>query len=167
MRSRRTLSAVLIFLLLTLAAPLSSQEVGKHEVRYRIEFNLDLFPQKKPQEAVQSVVKAIGERKFGYLLAQLALPAEVDARVLRLAETFSKGSLEDKKLVAFEKVQAATADYFASDPDILKELRLFAGADTTWKEEADTASATHKDLPGRKIILRKLENRWFLENRSR
>lgn len=147
--------------------PLAGQEgTTALDVRYRIDVNQDLFPQKKPHEALKSVVKAAAEKRFGYLLAQLSLPATVDARVLRIAETYKMGSLEEKKLVAFEDVIRVTAEHFLNDPVILKELRLFA-AEGEWEEKGDRASASHKDLPGRKVMFQKLENRWFLENRSK
>lgn len=153
--------------LLALCLPLRAKDtVGKFDVRYRIEVNLDRFPQKKPQEALLSVVKTVAEKRFEYLLAQLSLPETVDARVLRIAETFTMGSLEDRKFIAFETVARETEKYFLKDPDLLKEMRLFA-AGAMWEEKDGLAIATTKDLPGRKMIFRKLEGRWFLENRSR
>jgi len=143
-----------------------AQEVGKYDVRYKIEMNLERFPQKKPQEALVTVVKLVGEKRFEYLLAQMSLPQTVDARVLKIAEGYMKGSLDEKKFVAFDEVVKETEKYFINDPDILKDMRLFA-AGAMWEEKDDQAIATTKDLPGRKMIFRKIEGRWFLENRSK
>jgi hypothetical protein len=163
---RRFRVAPLRFVFLAAALPVLAQEAGVLDLRYKVEVNQDLFPQKKPQDALKSVVKAVSEKRFGYLLAQLCLPATVDPRVLRIAETYKKGSLEDRKLVAFEEVIQITSDFYLKDPVVLRELRLFA-AEAEWEEKDNKAVAKHKDLPGRKLIFQKLENRWFLENRSK
>lgn len=161
----RLLPLLFGFLALTLPS-LAQDVVGKLETRYRVDFNLERFPQKKPQEAMLSVVKAVGEKRYVYLLAQLTNPVQVDERVLRIAEKFTKGSLEDKKFIAFEDVVRVTADHFLKDPVLLQELRKFASG-AEWDEKGELAIGTHKDLPGRKVTFYKIENRWFLDNRQK
>lgn len=173
----RLLAACLVFF--AVAIPLLAQEpVRLLEVRYRVEFNLERFPQKSSEEALKSVIKAIAEKKYDYLLAQLALPSQVDARVLKRAETFPKGSLEDRKFLAFEDLIRTSADYFLKDPVLFQELSQFADKGD-WKDEEEKKDekgevlvpprriVTHKKLPGRSAIFHKLEDRWFLENRQR
>lgn len=155
--------SALVLALTAFSLPMLAQEVGKHDIRYRIEYNLDRFPQKTPQEALASVVRAISEKKFEYLLAQLSLPSQVDPSVLRIASTFPKGTLEDKKLIAFQEVVKETEEHFLKDPLLLKELRQFLSG-AVWDEKGH---ATHKDLPGRKVTFHKLENRWFLDRRQK
>src|SRR6516164_6015386 len=70
------LSAVLSASLLAQAP----QEKGSAK-RYGIELRLKKFPQSTPKETLASVVLAIQERNFAYLLAELADPNFVDKRV--------------------------------------------------------------------------------------
>lgn len=157
----------ILILCLAASLPVMAQGTARvHDIRYQVEMDQERFPQKKPADALKSVVKTMGEKRYAYLLAQLSLPAQVDARVLRLTERYSKGTLDDKKLLAFEDLIALTADYMLKDPVLLKELRLFA-ADPVFEEKDGKAIATHKDLPGRKVIFHQIEGRWFLDNQQK
>jgi hypothetical protein len=138
------------FLSLFLLAPALGQE--KLAKRYGFEANTDFYPQKTPQEALASAVKTIENKRVDYLLAQLADPKYVDDDAVR---TF----------LAFDRLVKETGEYYLEDPTMLKELRLFV-KEGEWESGETQASAAVKTIQGRKVFLKKVEDRWFLENRQ-
>lgn len=165
-----------------LGAPLvahgQDKEIRLLDIRYGTEFNLERYPQKTSEEALRSVVKSIGEGRLDYMLAQLALPAQVDARVKKIAATYSRGSLEDRKVLAFEDLTKITASHFLKDPAALTQLRLLA-AKGKWRDEEEKKDdkgeivsparriVYMEDMPAVMAVFHRLENRWFLDNRQR
>ncbi len=122
--------------------------------RYGIEADFDNFPQQAPKPALESVINAIEQKKIGYLLAQLADPAWVDDRV----KTVHGGK--------FDALVKETSDKFAKDPTAIKDLRRIL-KEGEWKEEDTAASACLKDAKDDCVFLRKIEGRWFLEDRKK
>ena len=54
----------------------------------------------------------------------------------------------------------------ACSPEVIRELRRFAvGGEVN--ESGDAATVTHKEITGRQVFLRKVGNRWFLEDRQK
>jgi hypothetical protein len=123
-----------------------------------------LFPQKTPQEAMQAIIRAIDHNKIDYLLAHLADPKFVDSRVGEYA-AFQKGSEQAKTIVAFERLVRETALHFREDPVLVKELRLYA-KEGAWEVQEAVAIGTLKTGTSRRVFFRKLEERWFLENKQ-
>jgi hypothetical protein len=121
--------------------------------RYGIETNLEDYPQAAPKAALESVIKAIENKKIDYLLAQLADPTWVDNRVK---------TIHDGK---FEGLVKETSDKLTKDPTAIKELRRIL-KEGEWKEEDTAASACLKDAKDACVFLRKIEGRWFLEDRK-
>jgi hypothetical protein len=121
--------------------------------RYGIEPDLETFPQKTPQEALGSVIRAIDDRRIDYLLAQLALPEYVDDRVKRV-----HGG-------RFEAMVEETTAKLNSDLGVVKKLRRFLN-EGTWEVEGANASARLKDVPDR-VFLRSIDGRWFFDNSRR
>jgi hypothetical protein len=119
--------------------------------RYGIEADLKAYPQATPKEALASVVKAVEDRRLDYLVAQLSDPDFVDRRVKDTGGDFAG------------LVREATAK-LADDPGTVKQLRrlLEEGA---WDVKDDRASVHVKDAGQRWCYFRKVEGRWFLENR--
>src|SRR2546423_1909605 len=76
-------SALAVVVALTAAASAVAQAPKdvKLAVRYGIEVDAEGYPQKTPREALESVARALDDRHFDYLLAQLAEPEYVDRRV--------------------------------------------------------------------------------------
>src|SRR4051812_42222355 len=124
----------------------------KIQVRYKIEADNDLYPQKTAQDTLRSVLKAIDARRIDYVLAHLADPAFVDQRVKDVGSRFDV------------MVQETTRKLDA-DPEMLRELRRFL-ADGEWQEQADAASVKCKEVRGKMVYFKKIGNRWFLENRT-
>ncbi|GIW80086.1 MAG: hypothetical protein KatS3mg105_1893 [Gemmatales bacterium] len=60
----------------------------KDTKRYNVELELSKFPQSTPKECLKSVLQAIVARRIDYLMAHLADPEFVDARVKKLEGGF-------------------------------------------------------------------------------
>ena len=133
--------------------------------RFGFEFNPNFYPQKTPQETLESITKAIDNKRIDYMLAHLADPLFVDQAVTDYQNAIPKGSDKAKLFLAFDRLMAETTQYLVEDPTVLRELRRFA-KDAEWDTKEDVAVGTLKTLQGRKVFLRKYEERWFLENKQ-
>jgi hypothetical protein len=121
--------------------------------RFGLSANLRTYPQTMPRETLASVLKAVDERRIDYLLAHLADPQFVDQRVREQGGNFD------------EVVRETTAK-LNEDPTAVAELRRFL-KEGDWKDEDTKASASLKEIPTRRVYMKKIDNRWFLENRRR
>ncbi len=120
-------------------------------VRYGIEPDLDTYPQATAKQALASVLKAIDARRIDYLLAHLADPAFVDKRVQELGGRF-------------DELVRVTTDNLFDDPESLRELRKLLN-EGQWQDGPEVTTVRHKDIKTRVVYLKKLNDRWFLENR--
>lgn len=120
--------------------------------RYNVEPDLDTYPQGAPKEALGSVLRAIEQKRINYLLAQLADPEFVDNRVKTYGGNFD------------ELVKEAT-DKLVNDPSTVKQLRRFL-REGEWEMDETSASARIKEVNER-VFFRKVEGRWYLEDRSK
>lgn len=180
-------------ILIMTTATVFAQDPPSFFRRYNIEVNLVNYPQKTPQEAMQSISKAIDSGRYDYLLAQLSDPMYVEPRVAEYRGLlFTKEELQrevediareldpkarkrkeiekEKKdkartIVAFNRMVVETRKHLDEDPVLIKELRLFA-KDAEWEIDEDKAVASMKKITPRKVYLRKRENRWFMEERN-
>jgi hypothetical protein len=152
-------------LILALAGALAAQGQSKLHKRYNFDVNLDLYPQKTPQETLLSIAKAVDNKRVDYMLAHLADPHFVDDAVAANITTIPKGSEQAKRFLAFDRLVSETTHYFLEDPTLIKELRRF-GKEGEWQINNDMAVGTLKTVQGRQVFLRKFEDRWFLENRQ-
>jgi hypothetical protein len=134
-------------LLLGLMAGAAVAEGGS---RYGVAPDLAAYPQKTPQEALASVAKAAEEKRFDYLVAQLADPAFIDDRVRRVYGGRFDQQVEETRVKL--------------DPAAVKLLRRFL-KDGEWKVAGGRASARLKDVPDRAVFLREAGDRWYLEHR--
>jgi hypothetical protein len=142
----------------------AQDEEKKVAPRFGFAYNAELYPQKKPDEALKSIVKAIDAKRIDYLLAQLADPKFVDAQIAEFKATIKMGDPEQRAFAAFQKLVEVTNDYFQADPALIKELRLFAQGGK-FEIEDTLATGTLKGSP-RKVFMRQIGERWFLENRQ-
>ena len=173
MRKRPVRPCMLATTLLLLAlstAPTTAQDDEKKAPpkdlpRYGFDYVPTLYPQKTPKEALTSIVKAIDQQRVDYLLAQLADPIYVDAQVAEYRPQFAKNKPDARTFLAFDRLVQDTVAYYLSDPLLVRELRLFA-RDGAWEVNDDAATGVHKDVPARKMFLRRIGERWFLENRQ-
>lgn len=121
--------------------------------RFDIALDEGGFPQKTAKEALASVIAAIEKGKIDYLLAHLAEPAYIDERVQRLEGGFPAVTKEAKAKLA-------------DDPGTLKLLKKFA-RDGEWGEGEDVITVTLKDHKDRVVVLKKVKDRWFMENQQK
>lgn len=133
-------------------APAAAQQ-GQPGKRHGIEADRKTYPQDSPKEALASVLKAIDAKRIDYLLAHLADPKFVDGRV----EAYGG---------KFEELLKETKAKLLDDPGAAKLLRQFLEKGE-WKIEDDTASVRLKDVADRWGWFRKMDGRWFFENRKK
>jgi hypothetical protein len=151
-------------LALSVAGLVGAQDQNKLSKRYGFDVNLDLYPQKTPQETLLSIARAVENKRVDYLLAHLADPRFVDESVAAYRNTI-RGSDQAKLFLAFDRLVSETTQYFLEDPTLIKELRRF-GKEAEWEANETQGAGTLKTVQGRKVFLRKYEDRWFLENRQ-
>ena len=72
---------------------------------------------------------------------------------------------KNRVIAAFGRVITETKKHFSEDPILVRELRLFV-RDGEWEEDGEKAVASLKKVTTRKVFLRKLEGRWFMEERQ-
>ena len=150
---------------LILVSVIAAQEPEALGKRYGFEVNLNYYPQKTPQETLLSVVKAFENKRVDYLLAQLADPPFVDETVAAYKTTMRQGNDKANVFLAFDRLVSETTQYLLGDPSLLRDLRRF-GQEADWETNDKQAVGTLKTIQGRKVFLRKLADRWFLENKQ-
>ncbi|MBX9678754.1 MAG: hypothetical protein K2X38_08305 [Gemmataceae bacterium] len=139
---------------------------SKLKLRYGMDFQNLFYLQGTPEEAMKSIAKAVDNQRLDYLLAHLSDPSFVDRRVEEYKRDLAPSLKETtKQTVAFDRFVSDAKRQFDDDPTLVRELRLFA-KQGEWDTKEDTATGTLKGI-NRKVYLKKLENRWFLENRQR
>ena len=139
----------------------------KNKPGHRFGFDVDetTYPQKTPTEAMASIAKVLDRKRVDFLLAQLADPTYVDYWVDEYKVEFTQGKEEGKRFLAFDRLTRETIAYYENDPLIVKDLRVFA-KDAKWSEEEGVAVGTVETIPARKVFLKKVGDRWFLENKQ-
>jgi len=135
------------------AQGLARQETGVPG-RYGVPLNTRLYPQGESKEALASVISAIENKRVNYLLAHLTDPAFVDKRVKELYG----GN--------FDELVRETSAKFSNEPSTVKELGRFL-KEGEWEAGETTATVRLKDVKDRQVFLRKIGDRWFLENRQK
>jgi hypothetical protein len=119
--------------------------------RFMIDLNQVGYPQRTPKEAFTSIIKAVENERFDYLLAHLLEPSWIDKRIREFNLTPAKMAAEIRKK-------------YTDDPELMKELRKFS-IDGELTETADTAVIRLKGVRDRQIFMKKIGTRWFMENR--
>ena len=119
------------------------------------------------EQKPEAPATALDRKRLDYLLAHMADPAYVDYWVERYKVDFPKGKEDGKRLLGFDRLVRETNQYFENDPLILKDLRVFA-KEAKWSESEDmkTAVGIVETIPARKVFLKRIGDRWFLENKQ-
>ena len=94
---------------------------------------------------------AIAEQRLNYLFAHLLDPVFVDEFVQRC-----NGDFDDVVKQGVAKLRDP-----ATAADLTKILQS-----GEWEESGANASARHKDVGGKAAFFKKIDGRWFLENRQ-
>src|SRR5262245_30553229 len=141
-----------------LLAGAPAQNKDKSGKRYLIAPNLELYPQDTPENALASAIKAIQEKKFDYLLAQLTDPEFVDRQVQQHAEARKshQGSEKLKEVAAFDEFVKEVTTHLTEDPTLLKDLKRIAKGE--WERGDTTASAATKENKDKRAYFRKVGN---------
>ncbi|MFL5330978.1 MAG: hypothetical protein ACJ8C4_18960 [Gemmataceae bacterium] len=147
----RLLACSLMILAATWAVAQAEQE--KVLPRFGVEADVARYLQKTPKDALRSALKAIGDKRIDYLLAHLAEPSYVDQQIKKL-----DGS--------FEKAVAETSRKLNGDPESIREMRKFLSDGEFGESQGDTVEVKCGEVKSRKLYLRKVGTRWFLENRD-
>jgi hypothetical protein len=157
-------------LLMTLLAGIGGQAGDKNKAvaRFGIDPDTKAYPHQTPKEALGSVLKAIGENQFNYLLAHLADPAFVDQQVsANMPKINAQLNESAKRALAFNQLVQATEESFRKDPSKLAELQRFF-TEGEWQDDGNEAVATLKGLQARKVFMKRIgPDRWGLLNREK
>jgi hypothetical protein len=164
----RFVTATLLVLTLAAGAGLpQGGKKGKEVIRFGVLLDAKDYPQAEPKEALASVVKAINLKQYDYLLAHLADPKYVDGKVEEFKKLTNPSAKDEARaFLAFQRLVKETAAHFTEDPAKVKDLKRFADK-AEFTAKGNLATGTLKELPTRKVFLRKIDNRWFLEDRER
>ena len=161
----RPVVLLLAFVAFCAASVAQDEPKKKAPRRFGYEVDEETYPQQTPEKAMKAIATALERKKVDYLLAHIADPNYVDYWVDRYKVDFPQGKEDGKRLLAFDRLVGETNLYFQNDPLILKDLRIFA-KEAKWAEEGGLATGTVETIPARKVYLRKIGDRWFLENKQ-
>jgi hypothetical protein len=130
---------------LTAAEP----EKGQSTTRYGIELDLKSYPQGTPRETLASVLKAIANKRFDYVVAQLADPAYFDERIKRLFA----GKFDEQVAETRTKLDAPT----------VKLLERFL-SDGDWEATKSPVLVLLKDVKDKSLMFVKIGDHWYWKN---
>jgi hypothetical protein len=154
---------------LTTLGSAAALQAGKDKTvkHFGIDLNLERYPQNTPKEALASVLKTLDDSRVDYLLAHLADPEFVEAK-LKIYRTQLPPSVkpEAREVLAFQRLVKVTTEHFRDDPTRVKELQRFA-KDGEWQADDAKASVSLKANPARKVFLKKVQGRWVMEDREK
>ena len=91
----------------------------------------------------------------------------VEARLPVDATKFRERILADSKTAAFKQLVRDVQDKFADEPEVLKDLRRFRSqGNFPDMAPGDTAKIGAVDVKDRSLFIKKIADRWYLENRQ-
>lgn len=91
----------------------------------------------------------------------------VEARLPVDATKFRERIVADSKTAAFKQLVRDVQDKFADDPEVLKDLRRFRSQGNFPDMAAgDTAKIGAVDVKDRSLFIKKIGDRWYLENKQ-
>lgn len=136
-------------LLVALALP--AVLFGQEAARFGVALDAANYPQATPQEAFASVLKAAQQNRITYLVAHLADPAFIDERV--------------EKLYGGKFAEQVADTAARLDPGTLKLLQRLA-KEAEWNVADKEAILTTKAIENRSVYMKKVGDRWFLQNKQ-
>ena len=143
---REALLVPLAGLILALSLGAAPEKASRHGIA----LDAKTYPQATPKEALGSVLKAAGDRKFAYLVAQLTNPTFVDDRVKRIYGGKFEEQVDDTRA--------------RLNPATLKLLKRFLD-EGKWTVEKTEATARLDGVKDRVVRLVRKDGRWYLEHR--
>jgi hypothetical protein len=174
-------------LLLTVTVFAAAQDEDREPPRYGVKRHAELYPQDSPKKTLNSMARAFEKDRFDYLVAQLIDPAFVDEQLRISYPDYEKAgreqvTREDLERKGFDKGYvrqrvkelASDANFqnlvrrvrvkLEDDPVSLQELKRMVREGEV-QEAAETAVVRLKDVKDRALYLRKVGDRWYVENR--
>ncbi|MFO0802863.1 MAG: hypothetical protein U0791_07040 [Gemmataceae bacterium] len=89
-----------------------------------------------------------------------------EARVPTDAAEFQKRVVAESRTAAFKQLVKDVQEKFQEDPETLKAMRLFRSGATFPDTPGDLVKLNHADVKDRVLFIKKIENRYFLENKQ-
>jgi hypothetical protein len=124
-------------------------ENGQSSSRHGMELDLKTYPQGTPRETLASVLKAIANKRFDYVVAQLADPAFFDERIKRLFA----GKFDEQVMETRTKLDGPT----------VKLLERFLN-EGDWEATKSPVQVILKDVKDRGLTFVKIGDRWYWKN---
>lgn len=147
---RWSFAAVVTFLAVSLAA---AQKQPENVTRLGMASDYEIYPQSTPKELIASLLKAINRERYDYLVAHLMEPGFIDDRVQR-----TNLKLDD--------IAKEIKSKFQAQPELQKDLiKLLNSGEQT--DSGTTVIITHKDVKNQQVYLKKIGDRWYVENRQK
>ncbi len=160
----------------------------KEERRFNVRHNPELYPQTSPKETLGALMRTFDKERYDYLAAFLLDPATVREQLDITAADFEKRAREqvegeelskkgfDKptirerirdlsKQANFDDLARRIRQKFEADPEAMKNLRKIY-REGEFVENGDAATAKHADIKDRTVYFRRVEGRWYIENRT-
>jgi len=91
-----------------------------------------------------------------------------ESRVPVDAEKFRERVAAEAKAAGFKQLVKDVQERFNEDPEVMKSLRLFRSGGTfpDEKSSGDLAKIGHAEIKDRSLFLKKIADRWYVENRQ-
>jgi hypothetical protein len=178
----RPLVAIASLLLIVTTA--GAQDVP---TRFDVIHNNELYVQDTPQNALKAAIVALSRDRYDYFLAHLLDPSYVDARLATTQAYFERVASDQLGATAagqalnpvdFQRrvVEVATRanvrqlgeqirQKFEDEPDNLRDLKRFS-REGQFQDAGETSTASIKDIKDRALYFKKVNGRWFLENKK-
>jgi hypothetical protein len=179
----RPIVAIVVAVLSVQFAVAQEEEVQRFGLRY----NKDLYSQETTKQTLAAMLRAFERDRYDYLVAHLLDPGFVDEQLKLIQPIYEQRAREQVRKEGLEKMgfdpsfirnrirdHARQASYehivrrvrakLDDDPEALKDLKRMA-REGAIEEGAAAAVVRLKDVKDRALYLRKVGDRWFIENK--
>jgi hypothetical protein len=177
----------LLAVVLLISLPALTMAQDEDTRRFGLRYNKDLYSQETPKKTLSALFRAFERDRYDYLVAQLLDPAFVDEQLKLSYPIYEKAAREQVVKEGLERrgfdpifirqrvrdlANQANFEYLVrrirakldNDPEALKEMKRLA-SEGTIDEGADGTTVKHKDVKDHTLFLRKIGERWFVENK--
>jgi hypothetical protein len=145
--------STIALLVAAIVLPMAAAQDKDAPNRLQVIYDPGNYPQTTPQEALGSVVKALGRDRYDYLVAHLLDPAFVDDQ------------LKTEKTTP-EQLGKSVKAHMEEDPELLKLMKRFL-AEGDFSAGAERVTVSLKGVDDKQVFLRKVGERWYMENRRK
>jgi hypothetical protein len=117
--------------------------------RYGVEADLKTYPQSTPKETLASVLKAVENKRIDYVVAQLADPEFIDARIKRDFGGKFDEQVNDTR-TKLDEANVKLLERFLKEGD--------------WVGKDSPVIVLLKDVKDRAVTFVKIGDRWYMRN---